>query len=380
MVEERTKQLSAAAEHIASELSPQRIERGVAALERRLARRRTVQRATVTLSACVVLALGAWLVQRETTQLASNAPRDVLVETRDGSRAEALGSTSSLVVERDAPQEVAVRLKRGKGHFAVTPNKQRRYRVRAGDVEIEVLGTAFVVERVGSRTHVRVEHGVVKVGWKDGSALLRAGDEGLFPPPVQAIASAAPSAHEAPIEAATPLLDDLASAHEAPEEAREKRREHAERWRSLARAGKHQEAFGSLGRKQVDDLSGLLLAADAARLSGHPREAARYLEQLIARYPRSASAHLSAFTLGRLALYELNQPKLAAESFARAYALNERGPLAEDALAREAEAYHRAGDDLRAKRAAERYLERYPRGARRRELERYAGRTASADP
>jgi transmembrane sensor len=148
--------------------------------------------------------------------------------------------------------------------------------------------------------------------------------------------------------------------------------EQRERWRTLARAGKHQEAFGSLGKKPVEDLPGLLLAADAARLSGHPREAAGFLEQLVQRYPEGATAPLAAFTLGRLALYELKQPALAAKSFARAYTLKPKGPLAEDALAREAEAYHRAGDAERAKSAAQRYLERFPNGSRREELARYA--------
>jgi transmembrane sensor len=71
-------------------------------------------------------------------------------------------------------------------------------------------------------------------------------------------------------------------------------------------------------------------------------------------------------------LYELKQPALAARSFARAYTLDPNGPMAEDALAREAEAYHQAGDAQRSKRAAERYLERFPSGARHAELAGYA--------
>jgi transmembrane sensor len=372
VADERSRQLASAAEHIDAEFGSVRVEHGVKALEHRIARRQAVRRGLVAVSASAVLVLGLWLARGPLHFAAPTHVADVLrVETRDGSAAQGLGQDSALALERDVPDEVALRLVRGKGHFEVKPNKQRRYHVRAGEVEVEVLGTAFVVERVEEkRARVRVEHGVVKVAWLDGSTMLRAGEEGVFPPVVSAPAPvvAAPSAAEPPSAVAESAPDTEATTPER-----------GERWRTLARAGKHQEAFGSIGHKPIDDLSGLLLAADAARLSGHPREAVGYLERLIARYPRSTSAHLSAFTLGRLALYELNQPALAAESFAQAYQLNRNGPLAEDALAREAEAYHRAGDDERAKRAAGRYLQRYPRGARRAELLRYT-ETGSTAP
>jgi transmembrane sensor len=374
VVDERSRTLSAAAEHIDAEFGAPRIERGVTKLERRLARRKAVRRGLTVAAVSSVLLLGLWLGR---DQLGLNPPVQLAdamrVDTQDGSEARGLDGESALVLERDAPEEVALALVRGKGHFAVKPNKKRRYRVRAGEVEVEVLGTAFVVERLSARererARVHVEHGVVKVSWPGGSTTLRAGEQGVFPPapaPVSAQAEAAPAQEP--------------SANEPASEAAASAPEPRERWRSLARAGKHKEAFRSIGKRAIDDLSGLLLAADAARLSGHPREAADYLERVIARYPRSASAHVSAFTLGRLALYELNQPALAAQSFARAYELDRNGPLAEDALAREAEAYHRAGDGERAQRAAERYLERYPKGARRGELLRFSRSGAAARP
>jgi transmembrane sensor len=142
-------------------------------------------------------------------------------------------------------------------------------------------------------------------------------------------------------------------------------------WRELARAGKHHEAFDSLGAAEVEDLDGLLLAADAARLSGHTRAAVDHLTRLVERYPHDARAQLAAFTLGRLALYELSQPRLAARHFARAHALAPAGELAADALAREAEAHYRAGDRAEARSAAERYLARYPSGPRRKQLSSY---------
>jgi transmembrane sensor len=374
VLDERSQGLAAAAEHIDAEFGAPRIERGVKSLERRIARRRAVRGGVLGAGATSLVLLALWLTNvREPEPLAT---RDAMsqLETRDGSEARGIGRESVLALERDAADEVRLRLVRGKGHFEVKPNRQRRYRVRAGEVEVEVLGTAFIVERLPARapaterTRVRVEHGVVRVTFRGGSATLHAGDEGLFPPLPEAPKPVALAA-DLSLEQPTPPEPERAGRGAAPQTG--------ERWRSLARAGKHKEAFSSISKQPIDDLSGLLLAADAARLSGHPREAVFYLERLIARYPHSTSAHLSAFTLGRLALYELHEPGLAARSFAQAYELNARGPLAEDALAREAEAYHRAGDDERAKRAAERYLARYPKGARRAEVLRYAGRAAA---
>jgi transmembrane sensor len=275
---------------------------------------------------------------------------------------------------------VALSLVKGAGHFEVTPNPKRRYRVRAGAVSVEVLGTGFDVTRRGSATEVRVQHGLVRVGWADGSALLHAGESGVFPPPAprpEATPAPRPEAPAArPQEAITtgqPAADAPIAAPDTAAPQARTQAPHAEAWRKLARAGKHREAFGSLAGQPVDDLQGLLLAADAARLSGHGREAAQYLEKLVTRYPKSEQAKLGAFTLGRLSLYDLADPARAARSFASAYALDPHGPLAEDALAREAEAYHRAGDAVRARSAARRYLETFPQGTRRTVVSGYLG-------
>jgi transmembrane sensor len=350
--------LAQASRHIDAGFDDRDVDRGLASLEQRIESRRRVKNGAIALTAVTAVALLAiqWRA-REHVQLAAAVPQRAAgtLTTQDGSVATPRDSATLLAVKRDAADEVALELARGQGHFEVTPNPKRRYRVHAGPVDVEVLGTAFDVEHRGATASVRVDHGVVRVVWGGGSTTLRTGESGIFPPPS---GDALPPAD---VAAAEPDARETGPAKSAREP-----------WRALARAGKHKEAFGSLGKQPVEDLAGLLLAADAARLSGHPREAARYLEHLVQRYPESPSAPLAAFTLGRLALYELKQPKVAAGSFARAYTLDPKGPMAEDALAREAEAYHQAGDAQRSKSAAERYLERFPRGARRKELARYA--------
>jgi transmembrane sensor len=368
--------LAEASRHIDADFDADDVRHGLAGLTRRIAQRRRLKQGAAAALALGALAVGSisWLRMHEPLAGAS-------LKTHDGSVATKLDAETALVVERDLPHEVALELERGRGRFEVTPDRKRRYRVRAGQVEVEVLGTAFEVERLAASTRVRVEHGVVRVAWRGGTSTLRAGEQGLFPPRSQSD----PQTHAASSAASTAVPEALAPEANGPtpqlalDEVREQPALARQRWRALARAGKHREAFGSLGRKPVEDLPGLLLAADAARLSGHPREAARYLERLVQRYPESAPARLAAFTLGRLALYELKQPSLAARSFARAYALDPSGPLAEDALAREAEAYHRAGDAERAQNAAQRYLQRFPNGARGSEMASHVG-DAPAQP
>jgi transmembrane sensor len=111
-----------------------------------------------------------------------------------------------------------------------------------------------------------------------------------------------------------------------------------------------------------DDAADLMLAADAARLSGHPAEAVRPLRAVCDRHGGDRRAPVAAFTLGRVLLDELGQPAEAAAAFRKASALWPSGPLAEDALSREADAWQQAGrvDDSRA--AAGKYLARFPKG------------------
>ena len=89
--------------------------------------------------------------------------------------------------------------------------------------------------------------------------------------------------------------------------------------------------------------------ADRARLAGRFEEGASLLERLVREHPGDPRAPLAAFSLGRVLLGELGRPADAARAFARARALAPDGPLADDALAREAEAWARAGDPERAR-------------------------------
>ncbi len=88
----------------------------------------------------------------------------------------------------------------------------RVFAVRAGEVTVSVLGTAFSVERVADRVGVAVTRGAVQVDWGAGARQLVAGEDGWFPPLVTA---PPPSERRADVTArpARPILRDGARAN-----------------------------------------------------------------------------------------------------------------------------------------------------------------------
>ena len=120
---------------------------------------------------------------------------------------------------------------------------------------------------------------------------------------------------------------------------------------------------------RLEDPAELLRAADDARLGGDPARAVVIYRRMLAQYPRDPRAPLASFSLGRVLLDQLGRPREAAAAFAAA----RTGELAEDALAREVEAWSRAGDEEQARALAERYLRTYPAGRRASAMKRHAG-------
>ncbi|HNF98185.1 MAG TPA: tetratricopeptide repeat protein, partial [Pseudomonadota bacterium] len=108
-----------------------------------------------------------------------------------------------------------------------------------------------------------------------------------------------------------------------------------------------------------------------ARLSHHPADAVAPLSRLLREHATDPRAPLAAFTLGRVLLDELGRPREAAQSFLRVQELDPDGPLSQDALAREVEAWSRAGEQGVAHSRAEEYVRRYPTGRRLRSVRRY---------
>lgn len=346
------------------------------------------------------------------------------VSLSDGSLARAEDAGSQLLVREQQPSRTVVSLVRGRASFAVVKNPQRLFRVESGPVAVEVLGTRFSVERLGpegvpgAQTRVTVSEGRVRVLWAAHYAELTAGQSALFPPdpvspiptPPPAAVSEPPAAVESAVPLATPEPSGLAAppphrvglrrpgglaelkkpaeaAAESPRAAHPVETKARPSWKELAQDGQFDRAYGeaygvepgSEARERpegplrtVEKSPGdLLLLADVARLSHHPADAVAPLERLLRVYEKDPRAPLAAFTLGRVLLDELGRPREAAETFARAQQLDPEGPLYQDALAREVEAWSRAGESERARLRAEEYIRRYPKGRRLRSVRRY---------
>jgi transmembrane sensor len=312
-------------------------------------------------AALAVLAIGFGSVtaykRMHTAPVAVHVPQPSLqpLKFADGSTATPLNGESVVQSTSVAPDKIEVAIVKGAARFEVTKNPQRVFRVVRGNVAVEVLGTAFTVEPVEGGTKVFVEHGRVRVQCNESVVEITDGESSmcptLVPPPPPPVVSAPP------VTSATPPVVASASP-----------------WRSLAQNGEYDKAFEALKTATIkDEPKELLEAADVARLSHHAAQAVPHLKRVIDKHSGDPRAPLAAFTLGRVYLEELGHPKEAAESFARARSLAPGGQLAEDALAREVEAWWRAGDATRAKARAEEYVEKYPKGMRIKSVKKFGG-------
>jgi len=330
-----------------------------------------VRTALATASAGVIavggLALVSWRasVAPSAAGLASTrpAPQSAPAEMGAGNeeeKEEGKGESGTVIVTELAPDTVLAplpgrqgrgfALRAGAARFAVSHDASRPFVVTAGDVLIEDLGTTFTVRYVGAdRLNIAVEEGRVRVRGGDTDTEVSAGSTLQVP-----VSRVAP-----------PRLGKVARRASAGLAASS--------WRPLAEGGQYEEAQRALRRAGPsavrDDTADLLLAADAARLSGHPAEAVPYLERVLRGHASDPRAGLAAFTLGRVLLDELGRPREASEAFARARSSG--GPLAEDALAREVEAASRAGDQVHSRELALLYQRLYPNGRRSKAVARF---------
>jgi transmembrane sensor len=259
------------------------------------------------------------------------------VELGDASRAIPLEPGTRVAVEEDSPERVQLRLERGRARFEVTRRAERAFSVRAGGVTVSVIGTTFGVELVADRVGVSVEKGSVEVDWGVGQKRLLAGERGWFPP---LVVTGTP-------EAALP----------GASESSDKR----------AASAAPSSTPPALGAKE------LLSEVDAVRSQGQPGRAAELLRQILREHPNDPRAPLAAFTLGRLLLNELGRPREAAAAFQIVRQKAPASQFAEDALAREVEAWERASEHARARARASAYLEQYPAGRHARRVRALAG-------
>src|SRR5262245_54793477 len=100
----------------------------------------------------------------------------------DGTRVFPDGPTTVIEKAAETDNDVLYELKAGGARFEVARRPSRTFRVHAGPVTVQVIGTRFLVERSEEHSHVAVTEGRVLVSWWGGSRELGAGEEGTFPP------------------------------------------------------------------------------------------------------------------------------------------------------------------------------------------------------
>jgi len=264
-------------------------------------------------------------------------------------------ANAEVILEAVSSERIALELRAGSIAVEVTPRPERVFEIDCGLVRVTVLGTGFSVERRLDMTFVRVLHGRVRVSWDGGERVLGADEEGLFP---EGLGSAATPPLEPPAARGTPRAPREVEPEASPVPLE---RHSAADWRPLAERGDYESAYQALAAGEVDDeVETLLLAADAARLSGHGAAALPYLARA-ASHEDDPRALLASFTRGRI-LVSLGRPSEGAAELERVIARSPTSALAEDALARAIDAHQRAGDHERARALSRRYLREHPGG------------------
>ena len=247
----------------------------------------------------------------------------------DGSEVTPADGRTAIQLVEQTPARATVRLRSGSAQFRVRHDSRRLFRVDTGPIQIEDIGTAFRVDHdTGDKIRVVVSEGRVAVlhvtnGWR---VELGAGEDRVF----STVAEVIEPVKEAPKVPAPSAVADASRAES--------------------------RAHGA------DDPAELLMAADVARRSRQPQAAVAPLQRLVEHYPKDPRVPAAAFTLGWVLLTDLGRPREAAAAFATAERSAPRGGLAEDAAARVAEAWQKAGDSRRAAEAARHYERVYPSG------------------
>jgi transmembrane sensor len=338
------------------EWGAERSARSLSRVHARRARKSALAKAAGATLMVGLVALVAWfglhraaVVSPPPTSLANvPAVKSPKMTFADGSVAR-VSDGGELVVKLASPERIESVLTAGAADFEVSKHPERDFVVLAGPVRVRVVGTHFRVERSGERTRVSVTEGKVEVQEGDARTYLEAGESRFFP---SAVATAP---HE---EAHAPGASAARS-----------------RFLELARRGEYKAAYQLMSQSPAavgSSAEDLMLAADAARLSNHPEQAVGYLRRVTSEHASDSRAPLSAFTLGRVLLSQLSRPGEAAEAFALARRLRPNGSLAEDALAREAEAREKAGSATQARSLAGQYVARYPQGKHLSTMQRLA--------
>jgi len=298
----------------------------------------------------------------ETLELAKGSK----VELPDSSFILSRADDTHISFSQHAPDRVEVELARGDVLVDVARNESRAFVVRSEETVVTVLGTSFTVTRgADSSVGVEVVRGLVRVEAPGVTREIGPGERVDVPAKLAVVD---------PVESAPELVEDDLPAPRKSRRPRKKKKD----WKRLAREKSFEDARDRILEDEElvrDTPLELMLAADTMRYAGRPEKAAVYLDRLLTKHGKDARAPVAAFTRGKvlMSMKGRKNAREAARMFALVATLDPRGSLAEDALAREVEAWHRAGDAERARSRAQDYLDAYPNGSRSYSVKRFGG-------
>lgn len=304
-------------------------------MHRRVRRRRQVRRAASVVATLLAVFSGTHLLMRQKPQTdLSQDPKQI--SFADGSRVEKQTSDTQLETLEVSAHRVRVALHQGKARFRIQRNPRRSFVVQANDITVEVLGTVFDVERDSALQHVRVavSEGLVQVTSNSEKVVLRPGETRTF----GSLATV--------VEQAVPQDEDLVT--------NERKSKKDKKW-SIRRPDKP---------SNNEVINRLLQSADEALLQDRPKEAISALRQIVKQFPKDPSAAFAAFDLAKIFLDRLDNPREAARIFGTVQTLAPHAELAENALAREIEAWHACGDREKARARLQEFVRLYPQSKR----------------
>lgn len=321
----------------------------------------------------------------------------------DGSVIE-LGEEATARVLRADREEVRVDLSAGGVVAKIRPDEAIRWTIEAGPYRVTVLGTEFSMDwnPETSGLVVAVTRGLVLVEGQDlepsgveltdGQRLEIEGDAKRYavgptdeadeptpattrPEPDDAQTASPEVSREEPRQPVASEPAVIRAADEAPDTAGPESADVTDAteagkptWSELFERGDYESAVAAAREIGIDQLMAtgtqveLRQFADAARYARKGKLAVDVLETLRERFPGTANARTAAFLLGRVAQELRGNPRQAKHWFETYLEEAPSGPLAEEALGRLVDASSKAGDDGAARRAASRYVDRYPEG------------------
>jgi ferric-dicitrate binding protein FerR (iron transport regulator) len=251
----------------------------------------------------------------------AKAPRLTLA---DGSVA-MLSMDASVVIADETDTGVRLQQSTGEVRYEIVPNRERAFVVEAAGVNIEVVGTVFVVLITTDSVDVSVERGRVEVDDGARQFELGAGEK----------VSVRATEDDGVAETA-----EVATSPEASETKQASARE-------------------------------LMKRHDDAKVNGQLGPAAEALRELIGEHPKDTRVPVAYYSLGRIEA-QRGRHVAAARAFETYYKRYRNQSLAEDATAGAARSWKAAGKADKAAAAAGRYLDSYPAGLHVKEMRKIA--------